>query len=349
MVKEVPTSAGLVQQEVRPEMEPPALERSELALHPGAVEAWEGLAKTQWHVCVIKGHKLQISEARVAEFASAPQAIIDKVNELKKNHVQQFQDALAGVVPMAAQDALAPLEAEEREEEAEDVPTGSSLGLTSYDSEKELGEITCQYKLKGNIHLLHVASCESWYLVARGAKDATLKRYTFLGSVGSGHTADAQDANEWAAQFPWDFPDGDKTLIELLPKGSEEGAKSVTIEPLYKLIRELEAKTGGLAIKLTTYGEVKTSTEGGLHRFTIEKEDRAIGKAWISTATGAANCLGNVWQNTLGKKLGGAVKLIWRTWFDDVACTLKPKKPVMVLAANLELKAGCPVKVAWLA
>ena len=59
---------------------------------------------------------------------------------------------------------------------------------------------------------------------------------------------------------------------------------------------------------------------------------------------------GAFFQNTINADHGvgqGALSIVWRLNHDSVGNVLKPSKPFVVTSKVINLKKGCPTRVAW--
>jgi len=79
---------------VRPNPKVPEPTVRDLRECPGALQAWEGLAKAEWKAVTQAGSQLVIQSKWEAEFAQAPPAVHESFLELKTRHVNEYQSVL---------------------------------------------------------------------------------------------------------------------------------------------------------------------------------------------------------------------------------------------------------------
>lgn len=153
---------------------------------------------------------------------------------------------------------------------------GTPVELGTYESEEALkAQVKIVAECKSTDKAVHMLKDEkeTFYLVAKG-DDYIVAPGLHLGGVGGGHVIprDADNKRCW----PWSFPQGDKTLVQLAsPTATEEeeakdakGTKFIT-GTLYAIARDLEAKSA-VAPKLTSFGGLLPAGTAGRHQYVFE-------------------------------------------------------------------------------
>jgi hypothetical protein len=234
----------------------------------GGVAAYKGLSALEFKACSLRGGRVMIQPAKLAEFDGAPLEVQDQLEILVAEHAKTYENKLAEPdeskdEPVTTDDARSAAPA--------NLPAPAEL--VTYSSEEELrSKVTITHSAKAidrSITILKDAS-ENYFLVA--AKDMVLNLGTHIGGVGGGSllAEDSQAKKRWA----WDLPDGDRTWVQLSRPAveGEDAAKAsskISAGTLYALAREIEASTTGPP-KLSSFGGLLPSGTPGRHGYRFE-------------------------------------------------------------------------------
>jgi hypothetical protein len=259
---------GETEEPVYPNDAVPAPTDEQLRSIQGGVAAYKGLSALELKACYLRGSRIKIQPAKLAQFEGAPLDVQDQLEILTSEHEKTYEAKLAAVDE--------PKETSDTKEDAR-VPgpagTQAPIELVTYASEEELrAKVTITHSAKAvdkSITLFKDAK-ESYYLVS--AKERVLSMGTHLGGVGGGSLLpeDPQAKKCW----PWALPDGDKTWVQLNRAAIEgedatKAAPKVSSGTLYALSREIEAN-GTSPPKLTSFGNLIPSGTPGRHEYRFE-------------------------------------------------------------------------------
>jgi hypothetical protein len=261
---------GETEEPVYPNDAVPAPTDEQLRSIPGGVAAYKGLSALELKACYLRGNRVKIQPAKLAQFDGAPLDVQDQLEILSAEHEKTYEAKLAGTD-----------EAKEGEPDTKggDARTPNRAGaqppaeLATYASEEELrAKVTITYSAKAvdkSITLFKDAT-ETYYLVS--AKERVLDMGTHLGGIGGGSLL--PEDPEAKRCWPWVLPDGDKTWVQLnrAPSEGEDATKTapkVTSGTLYAITREIEASSTGPP-KLTSFGSLIPSGTPGRHEYRFE-------------------------------------------------------------------------------
>ena len=238
----------------------------------GGAAAWRGLAALEFKTCFVRGSKVKIQPARLADFEGAPLEVHDQLDALTASHERDYEDLLVeleGQEQAALQDS--------RQAPADEPPAGDPTGgteLVTYGSEEELkGTATITHSARSADRAVTILKDdkENYFLMTTKDKHV-LKEGTHVGGVGGGAVV-AEDG-ELKRCWPWWLPKADKTWVELNrpPVEGDDSAKAAlkyTAGTLYSVVRELEASATSPP-KLTSFGALMPSGSPGRHEYKFE-------------------------------------------------------------------------------
>jgi hypothetical protein len=262
---------GETEEPVYPNDAVPAPTDEQLRSIQGGVAAYKGLAALELKACYLRGSRVKIQPAKLAQFEGAPLDVQDQLEILSTEHEKTYETKLA-----AMDEAK---EVPDRSDTKDDARTPDIAGtqppaeLVTYAIEEELrAKVTISHSAKAvdkSITLFKDAK-ESYYLVS--AKERVLNMGTHLGGIGGGSLL-AEDP-EAKRCWPWALPDGDKTWVQLNRPAAEgedaaKTAPKVSSGTLYALSREIEANSTGPP-KLTSFGNLIPSGTPGRHEYRFE-------------------------------------------------------------------------------
>ena len=245
----------------------PAPTEDQLRSIQGGVAAYKGLSALELKACYLRGSRIKIQPAKLAQFDGAPLDVQDRLEILTSEHEKTYEAKLAGTdeakeVLDTKDDARAPAVASMQ----------PPAELVTYASEEELrAKVTISHSTKAvdkSLTLFKDAK-ESYYLMS--AKERVLNMGTHLGGIGGGSLL--PEDPEAKRCWPWALPDGDKTWVQLNRAASEgeDGTKApkVISGTLYAICREIETNGTGPP-KLTSFGNLIPSGTAGRHEYRFE-------------------------------------------------------------------------------
>ena len=259
---------GETEEPVYPNDSVPAPTEEQLRSIQGGVAAYKGLSALELKACFLRGSRVKIQPAKIAQFDGAPLSVQDQLEILTAEHEKTYEAKLAAMdeakeVPDTEKDARTP----------DPASTQPPAELVTYASEEELkAKVTISHSAKAvdKSITLFKDTKESYYLVS--AKDQVLSMGTHLGGIGGGTVA--AEEPEAKRCWPWALPDGDKTWVQLNRAASEgedatETAPKISSGTLYAISREIEASSTGPP-KLTSFGSLIPSGTPGRHEYRFE-------------------------------------------------------------------------------
>jgi len=181
---------------------------------------------------------------------------------------------------------------------------------------------------------------------------------TLVGGFGGGQLAAANAAVKQA--IPWSLPKGDRTLVQLQMGTGEDdaptkGGKQPKHGTFYCIVKPLERKAaeGGASVILTSYGKVIPHGSAGQHGYKFEfPHDTPQHKAqdYIPRlSAGSKITSGNFFASLANRAgWGGVLAPLWRLSHDNVRHILTARKPFVIVAQDVKLEKGKPLKLCWL-
>ena len=360
-----------VEEELKPQTDPPEPTEDELRLTPGALDAYRGMGKLEFKVCSLSGSKIIIRTDKLKQFGTAGFETITALAELQTKHTARYESAFRSMDtgkkgPVSKKgdtdesDVRILADSRSDSKATEQAPDGDECAqnLVEFESMEALKahaaiSAECKSAAKGVMLLLDDRK-KTVYVVAK-AEDIILSKGTMLGGIGGGHILDSDDTKTKAV--PWTLPEGDKTWIQLAKtKGEDDGDdKSRFVSgTLYSIIRELESKSTK-PLKLTSFGQVVATSEAGLQKYNFSSPEGAENHRRLDYVPspgkpGGKATYANLFATLVTRHDGlgeGVLRLTWRLQHDHVGHCLKPRAVHVTTSSRIMLAKGKPVKIGW--
>jgi hypothetical protein len=165
-------------------------------------------------------------------------------------------------------------------------------------------------------------------LLNQTEQDIIVPKRQQLGGFGTGEAVQ-EVTDEGVECVLYDFPQGDKTLVQL----EEEGTKVVKTMTFYEMLRAVEA--GGNLVKQVTFASFsRPKGDAGIDKVEVKAKPNHKFKivADIKSKTLCGKNVGRLFHKTIetGKGVKGYIAVAFRFRYEKVGKNLKVQKPYMV-------------------
>ena len=331
---------------------------------PGVWEAYHGAAKMVLKVCKVIGKKTCISKEAITEFQNAPLSVKQQLEHLERDHVKNWEDLLESVLVNSQDDAILPDPRDANPEPAD--PDGPpkppvELDLTKFESEKELSQkvkIVTRIKCTSDRYLLLFEDAEGCIYALCTEQNHVVKKGTKLGGVGAGKMM-PENLTLGTGVVPLEL-ESDKTWVEVAQDATDEAddisAGKLRTGSLYMVAKELIKQTAGKPVSLTSVGKLipREAASSKKHGFDFEHTKGSAGYkpldyvVKMDSKTDKTKTVGNMFKCLANRKgVAGPVQWMFRFHFNAVSGKLVPAKPFLIIAQDVSLTKGAPVKIAW--
>ena len=235
---------------------PPDLTPEEIACVPGGSAAMGNLQSLKLDACVVRQSKIEVLQDDIRYFQSIPDGYCDEFNILMQQHNDEYTNMLVG---LSSAGGGTPNSAPAEDNDSDNAPLVTGASFQTLDELK--GALTLLGQVKagtGNVDVI-VGKQDNkvrTFLVCKEEK--IIPKHTHLGSFGQGMW---QKADAGSVGVTYEFPLGDKTLVQFDSSSIDPTKDKVEVMTLYALLTMLE-KSGLMVEHKVSMASVERKQEG---------------------------------------------------------------------------------------
>ncbi|CAK9079619.1 unnamed protein product, partial [Durusdinium trenchii] len=277
----------------------------ELKNIPGA-QFLKAIDKMNLEVCVRKGTQMVLHPDQVKQWNNSGVEYAEQFAEVQKKHDSKYLGLLTSIIsqPQGSSSQLAaaaPADMDEGATAGSGATEEPIQELNKFESVEKLAEAEkIEYRCMSEVAGIELLLCESKKIFLVADKDRIVAKWTMVGGFGTGKQFGLKSKyvaiNESAgAGVPIEWPQGDRTLVQIDHSSISPEHSHVEVMSLYRLLTHLE-RTKKVSNHKVSYTEVKRVVDGGsagaADAFTVKVSDphQYHCLSDVSRATTCKNC-----------------------------------------------------------